>query len=139
MHKPVDCGKRRAKERAQGDRLGVLRRRRPAGLPAGPNGTTPSPYGGWCAGPGGGCAWVGHLLSALGLYPLVPGALEYSIGSPMYRHVRLTLDSGNVLEVKAPAKTLISQRRKCKAICYDRVSPLKCWMNNLPDQCCTCS
>ena len=48
-------------------------------------------------------AW--YLLSALGLYQLVPGSLEYSIGSPMYRHVRLTLDSGNVLEVKAPANS----------------------------------
>ena len=29
-----------------------------------PNGTIPSPYGGWCAGVDS-CAWLGHLLSAL--------------------------------------------------------------------------
>jgi putative alpha-1,2-mannosidase len=49
-------------------------------------------------------AW--YLLSAMGLYQLVPGSLAYSIGSPMYRHVRLTLDSGNVLEIKAPDNSL---------------------------------
>ena len=48
-------------------------------------------------------AWF--LLSAMGLYQLVPGSLEYSIGSPMFRYVRLTLDSGNVLHIKAPANT----------------------------------
>ena len=26
-------------------------------------------------------------------------------GSPLFRHVRLTLDSGNILEVKAPANS----------------------------------
>ena len=48
-------------------------------------------------------AW--YLLSALGLYQLVPGSLEYSLGSPLFRHVRLTLDSGNILEVRAPTAT----------------------------------
>jgi putative alpha-1,2-mannosidase len=48
-------------------------------------------------------AW--YLLSALGLYQLVPGSLDYSIGSPMFRHVKLSLDNGKVLQVKAPANS----------------------------------
>ena len=48
-------------------------------------------------------AW--YLLSAMGLYQLVPGSLEYSIGSPMFRHVKMTLDSGNILHIKAPANS----------------------------------
>ena len=48
-------------------------------------------------------AW--YLLSAMGLYQLVPGSLVYSIGSPMFRHVKVTLDSGNILHIKAPANS----------------------------------
>lgn len=45
------------------------------------------------------------LLSAIGLYQLVPASTEYSIGSPLYREVALRLDNGRVLTVSAPGNS----------------------------------
>merc|ERR1712196_246403 len=41
------------------------------------------------------------LLSAMGLYQLVPGSTAYSIGTPLYRHLRIELDNGRVLNIEA--------------------------------------
>ena len=45
------------------------------------------------------------LLSAMGLYQLVPASPTYSIGSPLYRRLRLRLDNGKELIVSAPANS----------------------------------
>ena len=42
------------------------------------------------------------LLSAMGVYQLVPGNMTYSIGSPLYRSVKIQLDNGNKLHIYAP-------------------------------------
>lgn len=44
-------------------------------------------------------AW--YILSALGFYQLVPGSTTYVLGSPLFRHVRLQLENGRVLDVVA--------------------------------------
>jgi putative alpha-1,2-mannosidase len=46
-----------------------------------------------------------YLLSAMGLYQLVPGNTSYSIGSPMYRDLSLTMDNGATLHIRAPANS----------------------------------
>lgn len=45
-------------------------------------------------------AW--YVLASLGLYPLRMGAPEYVIGSPLFRHAKVTLQGGAVLTVNAP-------------------------------------
>lgn len=48
-------------------------------------------------------AW--YVFAALGLYPLRMGAPEYAIGSPLFRHARVTLQDGAVLTVNAPSNS----------------------------------
>jgi len=48
-------------------------------------------------------AWF--LLSAMGLYQLVPGSTRYSIGSPLYRKLAIRLDNGRQLEISAEGNT----------------------------------
>jgi predicted alpha-1,2-mannosidase len=44
-------------------------------------------------------AW--YVLSALGFYPVCPGSDQYSIGSPMIKTAKLTLENGKTLEIEA--------------------------------------
>lgn len=44
-------------------------------------------------------AW--YIFSALGFYPVCPGSDSYALGSPMVKDATLTLENGNVLEIKA--------------------------------------
>lgn len=45
-------------------------------------------------------AWF--VLNALGLYPLVVGAPEFVIGSPLFRSATVNLENGRTIEIKAP-------------------------------------
>lgn len=38
------------------------------------------------------CCWVRFVLSALGLYPVTPGTRGYVLGSPVFKHVRISRD-----------------------------------------------
>ncbi len=44
-------------------------------------------------------AW--YVFSALGFYPVCPGSDQYSIGSPMVKSAKLTLENGKTLEIEA--------------------------------------
>jgi predicted alpha-1,2-mannosidase len=52
-------------------------------------------------------AW--YIFSAMGFYPVCPGSGEYVLGAPYLPYLRLTLDNGNTLEIKAPK---VSDRNK---------------------------
>lgn len=43
-------------------------------------------------------AW--YILSSMGFYPVCPGSPYYAIGSPHIKSARLTLDNGNILNIK---------------------------------------
>lgn len=45
-------------------------------------------------------AW--YIFSAMGFYPVCPGVAEYVFGAPYLPYMKVTLDNGNVLEIKAP-------------------------------------
>lgn len=45
-------------------------------------------------------AW--YVFSALGFYPVTPGANQYVIGSPLFRRVELSLENGRRLVIDAP-------------------------------------
>jgi predicted alpha-1,2-mannosidase len=48
-------------------------------------------------------AW--YVFSALGFYPVTPGAGQYVIGSPLFRHSELSLPNGRKLVVDAPGNS----------------------------------
>ena len=45
-------------------------------------------------------AW--YIFSALGFYPVAPGTDQYVLGAPYLPYLKLTLENGNVVEIKAP-------------------------------------
>lgn len=42
------------------------------------------------------------VFSAIGIYPVTPGSLEYAIGSPFFEKVSMTLSNGKTFTVLAP-------------------------------------
>lgn len=48
---------------------------------------------------GGMSAFV--VFSSMGFYPVTPGSPNYTIGSPMFEHVSVTLENGNSFEIEA--------------------------------------
>ncbi len=45
-------------------------------------------------------AW--YIFSAMGFYPVCPGSDQYVLGAPYLPYIRLRLENGNTLEIKAP-------------------------------------
>lgn len=45
-------------------------------------------------------AW--YVFSAMGMYPVTPGANQYALGSPLFRAVTLQLENGNTFRIEAP-------------------------------------
>ncbi|HAD11222.1 MAG TPA: glycosyl hydrolase family 92 [Saprospirales bacterium] len=45
-------------------------------------------------------AWL--VLSAMGIYPVVPGNPQYAIGTPWFERMVLTLENGSQLDIRAP-------------------------------------
>jgi predicted alpha-1,2-mannosidase len=45
-------------------------------------------------------AW--YILSALGIYPLAPGRVEYVLGSPLYTQAKVNLPGGKTFTINAP-------------------------------------
>ena len=41
------------------------------------------------------------VFSSMGFYPVTPGSPNYTIGSPMFEHVTVTLENGNSFEIEA--------------------------------------
>ena len=45
-------------------------------------------------------AW--YIFSAMGFYPVAPGTDQYVLGAPYLPYMKVTLENGNVVEIKAP-------------------------------------
>ena len=45
-------------------------------------------------------AW--YVFSAMGFYPVAPGCDQYVLGAPYLPYMKVTLENGNVIEIKAP-------------------------------------
>ncbi|WP_273372969.1 glycoside hydrolase domain-containing protein, partial [Alistipes megaguti] len=43
-----------------------------------------------------------YVFSALGFYPVCPGADEYAVGAPLFRHATIHLENGQKIEIEAP-------------------------------------
>lgn len=48
-------------------------------------------------------AW--YVLSAMGFYPVCPGALDYSIGSPLFSRIAIHLTNGKTFTIDAPGNS----------------------------------
>ena len=57
-------------------------------------------------------AW--YIFSAMGFYPVCPGAGEYVLGAPYLPYVRLNLENGKTFEIKAPRVS--SRNRYVKSV-----------------------
>ncbi len=56
---------------------------------------------GYCGDEDNGQTSAWYVFSALGFYPLCPGSNEYILGSPLFRSVKIRLDNGKEIEIKA--------------------------------------
>ncbi|MCP3932345.1 MAG: glycoside hydrolase family 92 protein [Bacteroidetes bacterium] len=61
---------------------------------------TPTPDG-LCGDEDNGQTSAWYVFSAMGLYPVCPGANEYNIGSPVFNKITLYLENGNTFEINA--------------------------------------
>ncbi|MBC8320675.1 MAG: glycoside hydrolase family 92 protein [Bacteroidetes bacterium] len=55
--------------------------------------------GGLCGNDDAGQMSAWYVFSALGFYPVIPGSLEYAIGSPMVKEATIYLDNGNIVTI----------------------------------------
>lgn len=60
---------------------------------------------GYCGDEDNGQTSAWYVFSALGFYPVAPGAGEYAIGSPLFQKADITLENGNHIVVSAPGNT----------------------------------
>ena len=61
---------------------------------------TPAPDG-YCGDEDNGQTSAWYVFSALGFYPVCPGTDQYVIGSPLFKSVKLNLENGNQIHIKA--------------------------------------
>lgn len=61
---------------------------------------TPNPDG-YCGDEDNGQTSAWYVFSALGFYPVCPGADQYIIGSPLFKSVKLNLENGKQVSIKA--------------------------------------
>ena len=56
---------------------------------------------GYCGDEDNGQTSAWYVFSALGFYPVCPGSNEYVMGSPLFRSVKIELENGKQIEIKA--------------------------------------
>ncbi|KAA6351880.1 hypothetical protein EZS27_000829 [termite gut metagenome] len=61
---------------------------------------TPAPDG-YCGDEDNGQTSAWYVFSAMGFYPVCPGANEYILGSPLFKSVKLNLENGNQVVINA--------------------------------------
>lgn len=57
---------------------------------------------GYCGDEDNGQTSAWYVFSALGFYPVCPGADEYAVGSPLFRKAVIHLENGRTVEIEAP-------------------------------------
>ena len=57
---------------------------------------------GYCGDEDNGQTSAWYVFSALGFYPVCPGADEYAVGAPLFRHATIHLENGQKIEIEAP-------------------------------------
>ena len=57
---------------------------------------------GYCGDEDNGQTSAWYVFSALGFYPVCPGADEYAVGAPLFRRATIHLENGQKIEIEAP-------------------------------------
>ena len=57
---------------------------------------------GYCGDEDNGQTSAWYVFSALGFYPVCPGADEYAVGAPLFRHATIHLENGQKIKIEAP-------------------------------------
>ena len=57
---------------------------------------------GYCGDEDNGQTSAWYVFSALGFYPVCPGADEYAVGAPLFRRATIHLENGRKIEIEAP-------------------------------------
>ena len=57
---------------------------------------------GYCGDEDNGQTSAWYVFSALGFYPVCPGADEYAVGAPLFRRATIHLENGRTIEIEAP-------------------------------------
>ena len=57
---------------------------------------------GYCGDEDNGQTSAWYVFSALGFYPVCPGADEYAVGAPLFRQATIRLENGRTIEIEAP-------------------------------------
>ena len=60
-------------------------------------------------------AW--YIFTAMGFYPVAPGSDQYVIGAPYMPYLRVNLENGNTIEIKAP--NVSDKNRYVKRVCIN--------------------
>ncbi len=60
---------------------------------------------GYCGDEDNGQTSAWYVFSALGFYPVCPGADEYAVGAPLFRRATIHLENGQKIEIEAPKNT----------------------------------
>lgn len=86
----------------------------------------PTPDG-YCGDEDNGQTSAWYVFSALGFYPVTPGANEYGLGAPLFQHAKIKLANGKQIEINAPNNS--ADNRYIKEMTWDGASYLKNYLS----------
>ncbi|MDR7131086.1 putative alpha-1,2-mannosidase [Algoriphagus sp. 4150] len=86
----------------------------------------PTPDG-YCGDEDNGQTSAWYVFSALGFYPVTPGADEYVLGAPLFKEAKIHLANDNAIEISAPNNS--PDHRYIKSMTWDGKSYDKTYLN----------
>lgn len=87
---------------------------------------TPNPDG-YCGDEDNGQTSAWYVFSAMGFYPVCPGADEYVLGAPLFKSITIKLENGNVIEINAPENS--AANRYIDGLSFNGVDYTKNFLN----------
>ena len=66
-------------------------------------------------------AW--YVFGALGFYPVCPGSNQYVLGTPLFKHVRINLENGNAVEIRADNNSRANRYINSMSVTANRTMP----------------
>ncbi len=86
---------------------------------------TPAPDG-YCGDEDNGQTSAWYVFSAMGFYPVCPGADQYVIGSPLFKNVVVSLENGNKITIDAPGNS--DQNRYIQSVSFNGKNYSRNWL-----------
>lgn len=83
---------------------------------------TPNPDG-YCGDEDNGQTSAWYVFSAIGFYPVCPGSNQYVLGTPLFKHVRINLENGNAVEIRADNNSRANRYINSMSVTANRTMP----------------